>query len=284
MSITDRIDYKKILHIDLTNAVCETKVVGGMSKYLGGLLTSYRLLEDFYDLNPVILSTGLLNGIFPFISKANLLFIHDQSLVEKFGGGSIGVKMNFAGIDAIVITGHTDVFYEVVIIDDEVIMRSVSDQDFIKIEHDIKFTAINVQSKDYFDFGADIVLENFMGGGLKIRIDSSQDIVVGDNYDYKKIYNEILKSYKLLDVEPRNNPSCFGCPIGCDFSNLGEDSLNISVLPRTLIACGYSANIYKSIPTVFRCFESIGYKITHSQLEKLPNIYVEIKSKLNQKL
>jgi len=280
MEAQNRVDYKRILHINLNDITAEAKVVGGMSQYIGGTLTSLRLLEDFYDLNPIIVSTGLLAGIYPYVSKTNLVFLKGDTLVEKYGGGTIGVKMNFAGIDAIVISGHTEKFIELNYINENIVIKDVSEQSFIEKESDLKLTSEDIFSNGYFSFGQNIMLENFMGGGLKIKIDNANDIPINNHHDYKKLYSEILDSYKLLDVEPRNNPSCLGCPIGCDLSNVGEDDLNISILPRTLVACGFAANIYKSIPLVFSCFDALDYHVTHSQLENIPTVYSQLKEKI----
>ena len=64
--------YKKVLHIDLDNMEVVSKINEALWVYIGGIAVSYKLLFDYYDDSPMVISTGPLAGCFPFVSKANL--------------------------------------------------------------------------------------------------------------------------------------------------------------------------------------------------------------------
>ena len=275
-------EYKKVLHIDLDTMEVISKVNESLWEYIGGVAVSYKLLLDYYDDNPIIMSTGPLAGCFPFISKTNLLFNSELGLVEKYGGGTFGPLLNFAGFDAIVIRGDTKKNVAVTI-GEEITIEEVEGE-FNTKDYDISLSRNNVLSKNYFSFG------NFdedplkLSANIGIKILSTIQIDLYAYYDYENWYTKILDRYKELSVEPRNNPSCMGCPMGCDFSAKGEDGLKTSILPRSLISCAYAEPIYKDIPLVFGCLNSVGYKYTHMHLENLPTLFGELKTNLSAKI
>ena len=139
-------------------------------------------------------------------------------------------------------------------------------------------------SKNYFSFGDFTNNPLNISCNIGIKISRTQQTDLYAFYDYENWYSRILDRYKELTVEPRNNPSCMGCPMGCDFSASGEDNTKISVLPRSLISCVFAESIYKDIPLVFGCLNSVGYKYRHNHLENLPGLFGELKTDLNAKI
>ncbi len=284
------LEYKKVLYIDLNTLGYEFKIHEDLWKYIGGIGVGYKLFADNLDEKPVVLAAGPLSGYFPYISKANLLYSSGGAVEEKFGGGTIAGLLNMVGIDAIVFTGATDKFVHVSLFNQEVTVTTEKEEDFERRYSDFVLTKNAATSQRYFSFGNSINLENFftgetqLGGGLSVSIDSTESLDFSDFSHYEELYTDLLDQYRKLSVEPRSNPSCLGCPMGCDKSNQGEDGENVAVLPRCLISCAYAEEVYKSIPTAYACLNSVGYKYHHSHLEGLPKLVGELKVLINNKL
>ena len=99
---------KKVLAIDLNKKEAEVKSFVDLNKYLGGVGLGLKLLEMYGDRNPLIFSIGPLNGFFPFASKTSIVINDDGVIEDIYLGGSISLRMRFAGLDAIVIFGRSD--------------------------------------------------------------------------------------------------------------------------------------------------------------------------------
>jgi aldehyde:ferredoxin oxidoreductase len=278
------LEYKKVLYIDLNTLSHDFKIHEDLWKYVGGVGVGYRLFLDNLDQNPVILTCGPLSGYFPYISKACLLYLSDGSLEEKFGGGTIAGLLNMVGVDAIVFTGVTDKFVHISLFNQEVTITTEKEEDFERRYSDFVLTKDRATSQRYFSFGNGISLGDSFTGGLSVSIDSTESLDFSDFEHYEEIYNDLLDDYRKLSVEPRSNPSCLGCPMGCDRSSEGEDDSNVAVLPRCLISCAYAEEVFKSIPTAYACLNSVGYKYHHSHLENLPKLVGELKVEINNKL
>ena len=274
--------YKNILHLDLTEQVAQIKIVGDVYEYIGGVSLAYKLLEEYYEDKPIVITSGPLSGYFPYISKSCLLTIENRKFVEKYGGGTLAAKMNYAGLDAIVIVGEQKTpFIDLTVLPDEITL-STTEAD--KYKSDLIINEHGVFSLGYFSFGDFSETKLNQINSLSLKIDSSLSVDLKNIYEYENLYNSILDLYRELTVEPRNNPSCMGCPMGCDLSSLGEDDLNVAILPRSLISCGYASRIYKQIPTVFACLSTIGYDYTHSDLENLPEIFSATRERIRGKM
>lgn len=273
-------NHKSILEINLNQGAAQIKISGDLFKTLGGVVSAYQLYKEYYEDDPIIFATGPLSGMFPYISKCVALYNSGGELIEKYGGGNISAKMNLANIDAIVLTGagkfqnnlKIDV-YENSINVQEIIPANIQES---MLFPDLRIRPQKIVSQGYFEFG-EIEAPIINSGEIQINIEYTESFDVRNVYDYEKLYKKLLESFRELSVDPANSPSCFGCPMGCEKSSKGEDDLNISVLPRCLVSCGYAASIYKHIPTVFACLQSIGYDYTHSDLERIPLILSEIK-------
>ncbi len=275
-------DYKKVLYLDLDNLSHVFKIDGSLWDYIGGVGVAYKLMESARDTKPIILATGPLSGYFPYASKACVTYLSSGKIIEKYGGGTIAGLMNMVGIDAIVLQGNPEVNLSISINEEDVIISEAEDADFESARHDFLVSETKMNSEGYFTFGDISTHPPDIMKSVGINIDFTKNIDFSSYYDYEKTYNNLLDAYKKLTVEPRNNPSCMGCPMGCDLSHEGEDGLNISVLARTLVSCGYAEAVYENIPLIYSCLNSLGYSYHHSDLEKFPELFGKLKAALNQ--
>ncbi len=279
-----RKNYRTVLYLDLSDRKAEFKTHEDLNKYIGGIGIAYKLMLDNFDRAKAIIATGPLSGLFPYVSKTALLYKRQDNgkVHELFGGGNIGPLMNLANVDAIVITGETHENLDISISNGEVVFSAVSDiNEAGYVSPQLLLEANKVVSNGYFSFGEVIgVIDLNFRVGINIKTTKEYDIY--DYYGYVKVYDEILDLYKELEVEPRNNPSCFGCPIGCDYSSIGEDNLGPAVLVRCLVACGYANQIYKEVPLVYSCLSSIGYTYYHSDLTNISEKVGELKVLINK--
>lgn len=271
------LDYKRVLYINLDEQTFEFKIHEDLWEFIGGVAVSYKLALDNFEDDPMILSCGPLSGYFPYVSKANFMYLDSGRFVERYGGGSIATKMNLASIDSIVIIGKPNDFIKITVYDKEVLFSKELERDFDKTIYDFVVKKNKINSLGYFNFHNKPLDELEIDGGFGINIESARSMDLVNFYDYENLYNGFLNQYKELSVEPRNNPSCSGCPMGCDNSSMGEDDLNIAILPRCLIACNYAEEIFKNIPNVYASLNSVGYKYHHSHLENLPKLVGEIR-------
>lgn len=281
-----RSQYKKILHVDLENEVAQIKINGDMHEYIGGVALAYKIYEEFFDYDPIVLTTGPMTGYFPFVSKSCVLYRNGFQFIEKYGGGTFGTKLNTYGVDSIIITGtKVATSYKITLSDGTVDVSKISEKDIVDTSsYDLVVSGTQIFSNGYFFFGDMVENPINLSNKIYIKINHSESIDVADSYEYEKCFFNLIGSFKELSVEPRNNPSCMGCPMGCDFSSKGEDDINASLLARSLVACGYASDIYKQIPITFACLSSIGYDYTHEDLESLPQRFTDLKLRIIEKL
>lgn len=273
---------KNVLYIDLTNEEYFFKIHDDLAEYIGGTGIAHKILLDTLESEPVIFATGPLNGYFPYVSKTVMLYLSNNKVIQQIGGGTIGSKLNLVNIDALVFTGTSSDQLKINITPQEVSFSKLADTNEAKIT-DLSINKNGVFSQSYFSFGVDRESE-LLSQNLYISVDATESYDLDDFYDYEKLYQKAIEDYKKLTVEPRNNPSCFGCPIGCDKSHEGEGDLNIGILPRCLVACGYSEEIYKDIPFVYACLSSIGFDYQHDELISISEKVGDLKLKLGEKL
>ncbi len=111
---------KNVLYIDLTKR--SFKVVDRsdlFSKRPGGTGVAIKLLQEecgencdpFSPDNPIILTVGVLNGLFPLASKTVAMFKspHTGNLGESHAGGRSSIAIRLAGLGAIVIKGKSEI-------------------------------------------------------------------------------------------------------------------------------------------------------------------------------
>lgn len=95
------------LHLNLTTQTFEVKSYEELIPKVGGLGWALSLFEKFQRGEPIILSLGSLNNIFPGASKTVAVFRSPQTggLATSLGGGSLSRFLRFAGYQGLVITG-----------------------------------------------------------------------------------------------------------------------------------------------------------------------------------
>lgn len=283
--INQRSKYKKLLHVDLESENAQMKINGDLWEFIGGLPLAYRVYDEFFDYDPIVASTGPLTGFFPYTSKSCVIYRNGVSIIEKFGGGTFGTKLNSSGVDAIIISGYKKAqSYKITLSDGLVDVLRIDDMDVTSDSFDLVISGTRITSCGYFSYGDMSESPINMSGSIYIKIDHLDSVDLDDTFEYEKCYSSLIDSFKNVTVEPRNNPSCMGCPMGCDFSSKGEDDLSCSLLSRALISCGYASDIYKQIPTAFACLSSIGYDYTHEDLERLPKRFSDLKINLFEKI
>ncbi len=277
-------NYKNILYVHIDSLEYEFKVQEDLREFIGGTPVSYKLMNDYLDQKPVIISTGPLAGYFPYVSKANLLYLSGTTLVEKYGGGTIAANLNMSSIDAIVILGTTDKNIHISIYENEITFLEEKFEEFSTRIADLVIKKDSAESQNYFTFGNISEFPIPINGNISISVESTVSYDLKDFFDYEKAYKTAIDMYEKLKVEPANNPSCVGCPMGCEKSSEGEDGENVAVLPRCLIACAYAEDIYKKIPFVYSCLTSVGYEYKHDDLEEISDKFGNIKKILNQNI
>lgn len=274
--------YKEVLYINLRTLDYEFKTHEDLWPFIGGVGVAYKLMKDNLAEVNIVIAAGPLSGVFPYLSKTLLLYKDGNRVNEAFGGGSISALMNLSWLDAIVLFGDTRDDIKISISQRQVdITKITSNTENIDMSN-IVLSAKRVVSEDYFSFGNFRKKQPELSGKIGIDIDTTESYDLKNYYDFEKIYSDILDGYRKLTVDPRNNPSCTGCPMGCDKSSLGEDDINVAVLPRCLISCAYAEDIYKSIPLVYSCLSSVGYNYRHSDLEKIPTLVGNLKTEINE--
>ena len=269
--------YKRVLYINLKTKEYEFKTHGDLWPYIGGIGIAYKLMLDNLEQKPIILATGSLSGKFPFISKSALLYVSKNKIFEAYGGGTMHAQMTFSNLDAIVFIDKPEENLKLNISQREVLFVSYDTNILENRNTNFLLSPNMVSSENYFSYGIEDSNPLELEKQVSVTIDSTESTDIPNYYDYEKLYGEIMENFKSLSVEPRNNPSCYGCPMGCDYSALGENNLNIAVLPRCLVACGYAEGVYKNIPLVYACFNSIGFDYRHSDFENIPGLVGDLK-------
>ena len=92
---------RKILSIDITKKESEVKSFEDLNSYIGGAGLGFKLMEMYYDKNPLIFAVGPLNGLFPFASKTALVINNDGVIEDIYLGGNLSLRIrcirNFSG-------------------------------------------------------------------------------------------------------------------------------------------------------------------------------------------
>ena len=193
----------------------------------------------------------------------------------------MGGFMKMADIDSIVFQGHSSQYTHMTINNQEVSLETEPKSQFANSISAFKMYEGRADSESYFAFGDLSTLPMSSVGGIRIDIDGTNSYDIKGRSEINEIYDTLLDEYKRLTVEPRNNPSCMGCPMGCDFSSQGEDGQNRGALSRCLVSCAYAEDLYKEIPLVYSCLNSVGYNYHHSHLEKLPELVGDMLAKID---
>lgn len=279
--ITNYLD-KKILEIDLEKKTYLLKRRNDLSDIIGGVGLSMKLYNEFRDKKPLIFSIGPFNGFFPYASKTSVFFGVKNKVYDYYLGGSFGSRMQFAQIDAIVILNKSrnDIFLE---IQDHKVRFLDYGVDFQSHglpgrRSIIEFKTNKYLHDNYFRFSgseADSILNYKKLFGIVLT--GTHNYELKNNPEYDLVYKEILSRYEYLTEKKSEFPSCSGCPLGCGKSNFGEISGNFLV--HSLVGCQFAKKLYSNQDLVISCFNVLGYKYTHEDIEKylnkLYNLYNE---------
>ncbi|MEK7595595.1 MAG: aldehyde ferredoxin oxidoreductase N-terminal domain-containing protein [Patescibacteria group bacterium] len=266
---------KVILHIDLTKRLATTKSYDDIHKFVGGVGFASFLTKERLDFDPVVFSVGPLNGFFPFVSKTCASFVEDFSFHDVYVGGKLSTRLQFSSFDAIVLEGSAKAPVVISIAGREVNFYNASTDPF-SVGTPGKRCVMSVDSKHkqfltdgVFAFGGNALSEKLQAKGVvAITVSGTEETQTMLNPKYEKLYLEILSKVKMLLIEPSNNASCSGCPMGCKDSKVGESGGD--VFTHCLVACKFADPIYSDLSLVFACLNTLGYDYNHGDLENLP--------------
>ncbi len=268
--------HKKILYIDLTNREAEVKTLTDLYKYVGGVSTGLPLLLEKIDRDPIVFSTGPLNGFFPFASKTSVVF-HSSGVVEDlYLGGSLSTRLKFAGIDSIVLFGKSDEPILLDILNEEVTFRNPESDPISGLGLPGKKSEFKPVRRKFFLDDYFLTPESFLDDKLLQKnifglvVTGTKTFEIQNSQKYEELYYKILGRCNELSVEKSTHPSCAGCPMGCAKSRTGEIGGNL--LLHSLVACAYAESIYSNIGVIFSCLNVLGYDYTHEDLEALPSL------------
>lgn len=275
---------KRVLFINLEKHTSEVKSFPDLKKYIGGVGLGLKLLSNDIENDPLIFSIGPLNGLFPFVSKTSLVINNGGVVEDIYLGGSLSMRIKYMGIDAIVINGVSAAPTILDITDGEVSFKPMETPiDTLGLPG--KRSVLNFSEKkllldDYFTT-PDEFLENKLSEKkvFGIVITGTKTFPIKNPLKYEQLYKSLLERITDMQVLKGHNPSCSGCPMGCNKSKVGEIGGN--VLIHSLVACTYAQNIYKDIGIVFSCLNTLGYDYTHEDLENLPILIENVLKELS---
>lgn len=266
---------RKVLSIDLAKKEYEVKSFEDLNNFIGGVGLGFKLMELYYDKNPLIFAVGPLNGFFPFASKTAVIINNDGVIEDIYLGGNISLRIRYAGLDAIVIHG---VSAEPVVLDisNATVSFKGANEDLEKLglpgkRSVLKREGSKVLLGGYFTAPEHYLEKEFEDKNIQgIVITGTELIRVSDFDKYEELYAKILSRKDDLSVLEGTYPSCSNCPMGCGKSKTGEMGGN--VLLHSLVACQYADKIYTDVGVVFSCLNVLGYNYTHEDIESLPRL------------
>lgn len=266
---------KKVLIIDLMKREYDVSSFVDLNKYIGGVGLGLKLLEIYADKDPLIFAIGPLNGFFPFASKTAVVLNNEGSIEDLYIGGSLSLRMRFAGIDAIVLCGKAENKTTIEITNTQTTFHNeITDIRSLGlpgkrsvIEHENNKTLLD----NYFTTPEDHLENMFEQKNIKGLVITGTELYSPKNFDeYQKLYKTIFAKTADIRVEKGVYPSCSNCPMGCGKSKVGEMGGN--VLINSLVACQFADKIYTDVGIVFSCLNVLGYNHTHEDIENLPKL------------
>ena len=275
---------KKVLIINIDKKEFDVKTFVDINNYIGGVGLGLKLLEIYADREPLIFAIGPLNGFFPFVSKTAVVLNDEGSIEDLYVGGSLSLRMRFAGIDALVICGKAESKTVVEILNTQVTFHGeITDLQSLGlpgkrcvIEHEYNKTLVD----GYFTTPENYLEKIFLQKNLRGIVITGTEVYSPKNFEeYQKLYKSLLARTSDLRVEKGIYPSCSNCPMGCGKSRVGEIGGN--VLVDSLVACQFADKIYTDIGIVFSCLNVLGYNHTHEDIENLPKLIEETIRKLS---
>lgn len=276
---------KKVLYINLADQTFEVKTHDDYGKYLGGVGLGAKILNYLNKPDAVVFSIGPLNGYFPFASKTSVLLKSGDQLFDLYLGGSLSWRIKFAGIDVIAIHGQSK---EKVVLDimDGVVKFRKGESELGDLGLPGKRSLIeimgNVVLDNYFVPSSKELYKNLLVKNLvAISVTGSKVLDIENEEKYFEIYDKIISKISEVKAGKSNNPSCAGCPLGCDHSKRGESGGNY--LTHSLVGCNLAEDIYSDPSIVFACLDVLGYGFTHEDIENFPNLVYDLLEGLGSK-
>lgn len=225
----------RILHIDLSKEEVKETERKDLTDYLGGIGVAIQLfkeymqpdIDSFHEKQPIILSVGPLETIYPVATKTVAVFRSPLTgeLGESYAGLRLGLAIRFTGYDTILITGKAKrpVYLNISSkgvtfrkaeplwgLDTEEsgrIMREMESgrglRSIIRIgqagEKLIKYAGVNVDTYRHFGrLGLGALFGSKYLKGIVIIGDGTERI--SSQNDYQKTYSEIYKRVTETDV------------------------------------------------------------------------------------
>lgn len=275
---------RKVLFINLQTQESSVKTYTDLDQYIGGVGIGLKLLKENVALNPIIFSVGPLNGFFPFASKTSVVFNSLDGIEDVYIGGSLGSRIRFCGLDSILIYGKSPNQVTLDIKNDSVNFYGPEvDIDSLGLPGKKAIIKINQSGyllDDYFRTPKHLLDEQLLDFNIKsITITGTKTFEITQKEKYTDLYNKILNSTHKITIEKSNYPSCAGCPLGCEKSNIGEIGGNLLI--HSLVACNFASEIYSNVNTVFACLNLLGYDYTHEDIEKFISNIEELLKELS---
>lgn len=266
---------RTVLRINLEEGTSTYLKIPEINEYIGGEPVSIYLLSRFRESHPntpyMSFTSGPFNGVFPYASKGVFLESIERGYTTTIGGGKLPALMNLANIDSLEVIGIAKKPSYIIVNDKEVQIidkdkhSSLNSFGISGKRSQVEFKGKNILVDSYFKYSTNSEISNI--NNLKgISFSPSTNKLIGDKEQYVELYQKILEKQKEVTVTAGSYPSCFGCPLGCAFSG-NTENLNVSILPRALVSCGFAENIYNNINIVFACFQVLKYDYNHDFLE-----------------
>lgn len=273
---------KKILYIYLDSLTFEIKSHDDYWQYLGGVGLGAKVLSTAENKSAVVFSVGPLNGFFPFASKTSVLFRSSGELHDTYLGGSLSWRLRFTGLDSVVLSGKSENPVVIDLVDEAVNFKS-SDVSLADLGLPGKQSSLEVAGKvildGYFESGEESLAKVLKGKNIVgINVTGTKDFEIEDKEKFQVAYDSVLAQINKMTVEKAGNPSCSGCPMGCNLSRVGEVGGNFLV--HSLTACAYAGEIYSNPNVVFSCLDALGYGYTHEDIEKSPGLVESLMEEL----
>ncbi len=288
---------KKVLYINLEEKTYELKSLTDLYKYIGGVGIGIKLLQEEAQYDPIIFSTGPLNGFFPYASKTSVVLNSDGVIEDIYIGGTLSSRIKFAGLDSVVLRGRSEEPITIEIIDD-VVNFHTPNIDVTTLGLPGKRSTLTWDNKDnsktdtivetgpetnekkflldgYFSAPEKILEKKLLLKNIKgLSITGNKTIDIKDTEEYDRLYKLLLGRIKDMWIEPNKYPSCSGCPLGCVASKRGEIGGNI--ITHSLVACSFAEGIYSDLGITFACLNSLGYHYRHEDIQALPKLIDQI--------
>lgn len=267
-------DGYRVLEINLNRGQARFHSFVDLDRLLGGVGLALQLIKRDLSEPQVVLSTGPLNGFFPFASKYCCLSYEKKELTEFYGSGRLSFMMKFARIDAVVIYGTAPRPTWISVGEGGVNFYTDNETGRLSFEQEsppakrsiLSFSSDQSRADNYFAFRPSVGRQLYLSNLLGLSVSADQPVSVSWRSEYQELYREILNRGRELEVAYAQRPSCAGCPAGCDLSIEIEERPELT-LSHCLVACGFAKGIYESEATVFACLNSLGYRYKHEDLE-----------------